>query len=66
MADSSLDDFFAKKDKSKRKPKAKAEPVAADIEESGKLGKKEKKRRDKENVASGGQSNALSHPQVGS
>ncbi|CAG5131014.1 unnamed protein product [Candidula unifasciata] len=59
MADSSLDDFFAKKDKNKRKPKAKPE-IAADIEAKK---DKKKKDKDKENVASGGQTNVLLNQQ---
>lgn len=47
MADSSLDDFFAKKDKSKKKSKSKMTPVdaLANPEEGP---KKVKKKKDKE------------------
>ena len=47
MADSSLDDFFAKKDKSKKKSKSKMTPtdVLAKADEGP---KKEKKKKDKE------------------
>ncbi|GFS20234.1 CDV3-like protein [Elysia marginata] len=48
MADSSLDDFFAKKDKSKKKLK-----VKGDGDDTTKQTKKEKKKRDKESSGLG-------------
>ena len=52
MADTSLDDFFAKKDKSKKKTKSKK----TDVDDVSKVKKKEKK-KDKDN--SGGGLNSL-------
>lgn len=46
MADSSLDDFFAKKDKSKKKSKSKMTP--ADVLSGGDEGKKAKKKKAQE------------------
>ena len=47
MADSSLDDFFAKKDKSKKKSKSKTSPTDA-LSKADEGSKREKKKKDKE------------------
>jgi putative uncharacterized protein (fragment) len=49
MAEASLDDFFAKKDKSKKTKKKYSTPedLAKKLEESGKGGEKKKKDKDK-------------------
>ncbi|KAK0050435.1 protein CDV3 [Biomphalaria pfeifferi] len=61
MAESSLDDFFAKKDKSKKKAKAK---TVGDVDTGLKSTKKEKKSREKDKQSSsGGVSSLTLNPQ---
>ncbi|XP_012938314.1 protein CDV3 homolog isoform X2 [Aplysia californica] len=56
MADSSLDDFFAKKDKSKKKTKTKVASAGGDVDDGSTkaVAKKEKKKKDKDKQNSGG------------
>lgn len=49
MAESSLDDFFAKKDKSKKKSKSKITPGDILSQQEKELGSKKKKKKNKEN-----------------
>ena len=60
MADSSLDDFFAKKDKSKKKTKSKS----SDVDDGSKSVKKEKKKKDKDNPSGSGLNRSTTKQQV--